>query len=155
METILLKPGGLIGWFLWFEADKGGAMMGTRKRGDVLGGLDSGARKEDKSGYPTSFGGNTEGAGRELGTWSRLCASHCVPQVVKTCSPRVGLLLGLWSVLVSTETADICPESLMGKAWVTSFRLIAEVDRIFCTFNINYVNLVISTKVAIWGNFYK
>ena len=68
METILLKPGGLIGWLLWFEADKGGAMMGTRKRGDVLGGLDSGARKEDKSGYPTSFGGNTEGAGRELGT---------------------------------------------------------------------------------------
>ena len=43
-------------------------MMGTRKRGDVLGGLDSGARKEDKSGYPTTFGGNTEGAGRELGT---------------------------------------------------------------------------------------
>ena len=68
METILLKPGGLIGWFLWFEADKGGAMMGTQKRGEVLGGLDSGARKEDKSGYPTSFGGNTEGAGRELGT---------------------------------------------------------------------------------------
>ena len=65
---MLLKPGGLIGWFLWFEADKGGAMMGTQKRGDVLGGLDSGARKEDKSGYPTTFGGNTEGAGRELGT---------------------------------------------------------------------------------------
>ena len=68
METILLEPGGLIGWFLWFEADKGGAMMGTQKRGDVLGGLDSGARKEDKSGYPTSFGGYTQGAGRELGT---------------------------------------------------------------------------------------
>ena len=65
---MLLKPGGLIGWFLWFEADKGGAMMGTQKRGEVLGGLDSGARKEDKSGYPTTFGGNTEGAGRELGT---------------------------------------------------------------------------------------
>ena len=94
-------------------------MIGTRKRGDVLGGLDSGARKEDKSGNPTSFGGNTDGAGREIGP----------------CSSRVGLLLGLWSVLVSRETAGICPESLMGKAWVTSFRLIAEVDRIFCTFN--------------------
>ena len=68
METILLKPGGLIGWLLWFVAEKGAAMMGTRKRGGVLGGLDSGARKEDKSGNPTSFGGNTEGAGRELGT---------------------------------------------------------------------------------------
>ena len=49
METILLKPGGLIGWLLWFVADKGGAMMGTQKRGDVLG-LDSGARIEDESG---------------------------------------------------------------------------------------------------------
>ena len=54
-------------------------------------------------------------------------------------------MLGLWSVLVSTETAGICPESLMGKAWVTSFRLIAEVDGTFCTFDMNYKNLVIST----------
>ena len=115
--------------------------MGTRKRGDVLGGLDSGARKEDKSGNPTSFGGNTEGAGRELGTQSRPSASPCAPQVAKACSSRVGLQLGLWSVLVSTETAGICPESLMGKAWVTSFRLIAEVVTTFCTFNINYDNL--------------
>ena len=68
METILVKPGGLIGWLLWFAADKGGAMMGTRKRGEVIRGIGSGARKEDKSEYPTSFGGNTEGAGRELGT---------------------------------------------------------------------------------------
>ena len=93
METILLKPGGLIGWLLWFAADKGGAMMGTRKRGEVLLGLGSGARKEDKSGYPTSFGGNTGDAGRELGTESRLSASPFVPRVVKTCSSGVGLLL--------------------------------------------------------------
>ena len=49
METILVKPGGLIGWLLWFAADKGGAMMGTQKRGEVLRGFSSGARKEDKS----------------------------------------------------------------------------------------------------------
>ena len=120
-------------------------MMGTRKRGEVLQGLGSGARKEDKSGYPTSFGGNTGGAGRELGTESRLSASPFAPRMVKTCSTRVGLLLGLWSVLVLTKTAGICPESLMGKAWVTSFRLIAEVDGTFCTFDMNYKNLVIST----------
>ena len=68
IETILVKPGGLIGWHLWVVADKGGAMMGTRKRGEVLQGLGSGARKEDTSGYPTSFSGNIGGAGRELGT---------------------------------------------------------------------------------------
>ena len=118
-------------------------MMGTQKRGEVLRGIGSGARIEDKSGYPTSFSGNIGGAGRELGIKSGLSASSFAPHVVKTCSSRGGLLLGLWSVLVSTKTAGICPESLMGKAWVTSFRLIAEVDRIFCTFNINYENLVI------------
>ena len=93
METILVKPGGLIGWLLWFAADKGGAMMGTRKRGEVLQDIGSGARKEDKSGYPTSFSGNIGGAGRELGAKLRPCASSFVPRVVKTCSSRVDVML--------------------------------------------------------------
>ena len=93
METILVKPGGLIGWLLWFAADKGGAMMGTQKRGEVLRGIGSGARIEDKSGYPTSFSGNIGGAGRELGTKSRPSDSPFAPCVVKTCSSRVDVLL--------------------------------------------------------------